>query len=461
VIGAITPVQVVEPFQFLQNIGGASTVTMADTINGSITVIPNINIVKIGGDIQTWKAPTKPVPNVNVALTGSVTDNQMTGAAGTYLFSVPSASNTIVTPTKATAGNDKISAADLLLIQNHIFGNVLASPYQWVAANVNNSGGPNPITLADYLLIQRVVLGTDQHIQGSPDWKFIPKSYTFPTPNPLSATFPTTISHTPATVDFLDDDFVAVRMGDVNGNIVPEFTNSESDDRSSETFRFRLDDRVFQAGEVITVPFKASDFTNRQAYQMTIEFDPAVFALENIGQGGLQLTDDHFGTAHLSEGSLTTVWVSREPVTFRDDEVLFTLSFRTLQAGRSLREVLHPGSSVTTAEAYDQDGKTMKIDFDFAPLANSVDEHDFALYQNQPNPFHSETTIGFRLPTTSRATLRVFNTSGRLVKTVVGEFEKGYNELRFRPDELGAAGVYWYELETPLHSDRKKMILLK
>jgi len=42
----------------------------------------------------------------------------------------------------------------------------------------------------------------------------------------------------------------------------------------------------------------------------------------------------------------------------------------------------------------------------------------------------------------------------------VGTFEKGYNELSFRKDELGKAGVYWYELETSTHSDRKKMILI-
>ena len=459
-LGAVSPVAVVPPFQFLQDIGGSPTQVMADSVNGTVTVNSVVNTLKIGGDIQTWKAPVKPVPNVNVALTGSVTSSQVTGVPGTYLFMVPSGSNTVVKPSKTTNGNANVTAADLLLIQNHIFGNVLASPYQWVAANVNNSGGANPITLADYLLIQRVVLGTDQHIQGSVDWKFIPKAYVFPTPNPLSVPFPTTISHLPATIDYLDDDFVAVRMGDVNGNIVPSFTSNESEERSDETFRFRLDDRAFRAGEVITIPFKASDFTDRQAYQLTIDFDPTVFVLENIGRGALQLTDDNFGTAHLSDGSLTTVWVSREPVTFRDDEVLFTLTFRTLRAGHTLREVLHPGSDVTSAEAYDRDGKTMKIDFEFAGFVQNP-ESDFALYQNQPNPFQNVTTIGFRLPVTSRATLRVFNASGRLVKTVVGEFEKGYNELNFRQDELGAAGVYWYELETPTNSDRKKMILLQ
>ncbi len=460
-LNAESPVNIVPPFQFLQSIGGTPTQVMADMQDGSVTITTVVNTVKIGGDIQTWKVPVKPVPNVNVSLTGDVNLTQVTGVPGTYLFTVPTGSTTVVTPTKATAGNANVTAADLLLIQNHIFGNVLSSPYQWIAANVNNSGGANPITLADYLLIQRVVLGTDQHIQGSVDWKFVPKTYVFPTPNPLSVPFPTTISHAPANMDFLDDDFVAVRMGDVNGNIIPMLTNNESEDRSSETFRFRLDDRTFRAGEVITVPFKASDFTSRQAYQMTINFDPTVFALENIGQGALQLTDDNFGTTHLSDGSLSTVWVSREPVTLRDEEVLFTLTFRTLRAGQSLRAVLHPGSDVTNAEAYDQDGKTMKIDFDFAQSVNNQVDSDFALYQNQPNPFQGQTTIGFRLPSTSRATLRVFNASGRLVKTVVGDFEKGYNEVNFRPDELGAAGIYWYELETPTHSDRKKMILMQ
>jgi hypothetical protein len=84
----------------------------------------------------------------------------------------------------------------------------------------------------------------------------------------------------------------------------------------------------------------------------------------------------------------------------------------------------------------------------------------FALYQNQPNPFNEMTTIGFRLPESGRAALRLFNASGQLVKTVNGNFEKGYNELNFRRDEFGAPGVYYYELETAKNSDRKKMILI-
>ena len=185
-----------------------------------------------------------------------------------------------------------------------------------------------------------------------------------------------------------------------------------------------------------------------------------VFVLEDIAPGVLPLTDDNFGTNYLSDGHLTTLWVSRESMTISDDEVLFTLRFRALRNGM-IAEMLRPSSALTVAEAYNFDGEMMNIDFEFTERNTTDNEASFTLYQNQPNPFNNVTTIGFRLPESSRGALRVFNASGQLVRTVVGNFEKGYNEFRFRESELGAPGVYYYELETPTHSDRKKMILIK
>ena len=157
---------------------------------------------------------------------------------------------------------------------------------------------------------------------------------------------------------------------------------------------------------------------------------------------------------------LTTLWVSAEPLTVAENEVLFTLKFKVLRSGSALSEVLRPGSEITRTEAYDRDGNTMKLDFEFIQPQTGSEAASFALYQNQPNPFNQTTTIGFRLPEAGRAAFRVFSASGQLVKTVVGNFEKGYNELNFRREEFGAPGVYYYEIETPTHGDRKKMILI-
>jgi len=461
-VGSAAPVTVVGvpvAIEFNQDSLGVPVIVPIDATNGSATITCTADAIEIGGDIQTWRLPTQPVPGVVVTLSGDVSDTQTTGVPGTYLFSeIPNNSDVTIAASKSTAGAAGISSADLLFIVNHIFGTQLLSPYQWVAADVN---GDANISLNDYLRIQRVVLATDQHILGSPDWKFVPKSYVFPSPNPLSAPVPQSIVHNPADMDFLDDDFVAVRMGDVNGNITPTLTNDQSEERfGGKSFRFRLDDSAFKAGEIVTVPFKASDFNQRLAYQMTIDFDPNVFALEDIAPGVLPLTDDNFGTNYLSDGHLTTLWVSRESMTIADDEVLFTLRFRALRNG-TIAEILRPSSALTVAEAYNFDGELMKIDFEFTERSTTDDKASFTLYQNQPNPFNATTTIGFRLPESSRGALRVFNASGQLVRTVVGNFEKGYNEFQFRESELGAPGVYYYELETPTHSDRKKMILIK
>jgi hypothetical protein len=431
---------------------------MIDIFNGSIEITCGTPDLEIAGDIQTWNNP-QPVPGVEVSLTGDVTANQTTGLPGTYLFGIPDNTNTTVACNKVTAGNAGLTGADVLLIKRHVLMiQQLTSPYQYVAADVSGEG---TLSLIDYARIQQVALGLLDHITGSPDWKFVPKSYVFPNPPLSMLPFPQSISHTPANMDFLDDDFVAVRMGDVNGSITPTFTNDDVFDRS-ETFLFRLDERNFQAGEIIEVPFKAMNFTDRSGWQMTVNFDPNVFELEGIVPGVLpEMSDANFGTMRVNEGQLTTLWVTPEPMTIADGEVLFTLKFKVLRNGGSLAEVLRPGSEITRAEAYDRDGSTMKLDFEFVQPQTGAEAASFALYQNQPNPFNSTTAIGFRLPESGRATFRVFNASGQLVKMVVGNFEKGYNELNFRRDELGAPGVYYYELETAKNSDRKKMILIE
>ncbi|MBK8555085.1 MAG: T9SS type A sorting domain-containing protein [Lewinellaceae bacterium] len=471
-VGSMSPATVVGSpvmVEFFQSQQGNPVTIMINVDNGSVSINGVANDLTIAGNIKTWinpEVPTsveKPVQNVTVNLSGGVGATTTTGVPGAYTFNVPNGVNTNTTCFKSTAGNAGITAGDLLRIVNHIFGDTMPSPYQWVAADVNNS---KTVSLGDYLLIQRVVLGTDQNLMNQLDWKFVPKSYVFPSNNtpmfgPLTNIPPNFIDHNPATMDFLNDDFVAVRMGDVNGNTPVNF-NSDANDRygNNDALYFGIDNRNVNSGEILEVPFKASDFNNRHAYQMTIAFDKNVLELEDVVMGSLpNLSDENFGMAHLDEGYLTSVWVNRDPVSLRDDEVMFTLRFRAIRSSKQLSDVLQPGSQITRAEAYTTGGSTQRIEFRYGQ-SQAHDIAPFVLYQNMPNPFQNVTTIAFRLPEAGRSTLRVFNMSGQLVKTVVGEFGKGYNEISLRKDDLGTPGVYWYELESPTHSDRKKMILI-
>jgi hypothetical protein len=89
-----------------------------------------------------------------------------------------------------------------------------------------------------------------------------------------------------------------------------------------------------------------------------------------------------------------------------------------------------------------------------------------ALNQNYPNPFNPETTIQFDLATESAVSLRVFDTTGQVVRTLVhGSMPAGSHvQLWDGRNEAGArvgSGIYFYELKAGAFTSMKKMTLLQ
>ena len=86
---------------------------------------------------------------------------------------------------------------------------------------------------------------------------------------------------------------------------------------------------------------------------------------------------------------------------------------------------------------------------------------EFTLGQNFPNPFNPTTTIHYELPRASHVILRVFNTLGQPVATLVqGEEEAGYHEVKFDGSEL-PSGVYLYRLTAGSFVQTRKLLILK
>lgn len=86
---------------------------------------------------------------------------------------------------------------------------------------------------------------------------------------------------------------------------------------------------------------------------------------------------------------------------------------------------------------------------------------EFGLKQNYPNPFNPSTTIEFSLPQSEFVTVKVYNTLGQEVETLVnGVQEAGTYTARFDASRL-TSGVYFYRLQAGQFSQTKKMILLK
>jgi hypothetical protein len=71
----------------------------------------------------------------------------------------------------------------------------------------------------------------------------------------------------------------------------------------------------------------------------------------------------------------------------------------------------------------------------------------FNLYQNYPNPFNSTTSIEFDLPKTSEVSLRILNTLGENITTLVSEtLPAGNYKYQWSPSAEMASGIYLFQL---------------
>ena len=98
----------------------------------------------------------------------------------------------------------------------------------------------------------------------------------------------------------------------------------------------------------------------------------------------------------------------------------------------------------------------------------------FSLSQNYPNPFGELTIINYQLPEPIHTTLRIYDLSGRVVRTLVSENqEPGYYEVKWNLRGVSGdrlpSGVYFYRIRACPEPGRgagsfirtRKMVILR
>jgi hypothetical protein len=399
----------------------------------------------IGGKITNEEDES--VQSVSVDLSGQMSHNMITSADGEYVFtSLDGGYDYTVTPTRDDDPRNGVSTYDLVLISKHILNvEKLNSPYKIIAADANNSGN---VSTLDLVALRKLVLRVSDELPNNTSWRFVDKSYVFPNPeNPWTAEFPEVININNLSTHELAANFFAIKVGDVNGNSKANDLLGVDDRTFKGNLLFNVEEASVKAGEEFTVDFVAN--ANVLGYQFTLEYNNSVEVVDIIEAIA---GESNF---HVMEGSIATSWNEDKEIA---GAKMFSVVFRAVE-DVNVSEVMNVSSSVTEAEAYNRNGELMGVALEFN---SGVVESDFDLYQNTPNPFRGETTIGFNLPEASTATLTITDVSGKVLQVVEGQFTKGYNEVTLKRSEMGAAtGVLTYQLDTDSHSATKKMIIIE
>jgi len=405
----------------------------------------------IAGQTATEQGAGVEGVTVNINSPSGFDNTVATDVDGNFMSAVPANGDFTVTPVHDVDPLNGVTTYDLVVISKHILGvDLLDSPYQVIAADANKS---NTVTTFDLVELRKLILFINTEFPNNTSWRFVDKDFNFANPaNPFASQFPEVINLNNVTAGQLAHDFVAIKVGDVNGSAAVNFASAEDRTMVGDLV-LNADDIEMTEGQTYTVEFKATEFAV-SGYQFTMNFDNDALSFNGIVPA---LADEsNFGLTMVNEGVITTSWNSNEVKTLATDEVVFGLTFTAKQSGL-LSELLSVNSRYTVAEAYTADAELLNVALSFN---NTIVADGFELYQNTPNPFATQTIIGFYLPEATSATLTISDVQGKVVKVIDREFVKGYNQVELKRSDLGATGVLYYRLDTETDSATRMMILV-
>lgn len=425
--------------------------TVNVTNSGGICVgdPPSIQAI-VAGNIHTNTGDMVEAVEIKVDGEGDM-PNATTSTGGDFSLNLNKGGAYNVIPVKQDAPLNGVTTFDLIVISKHILGlQTFTSPYEYIAADVNKSG---TITAFDLVQLRQLILNIIPDFPTNDSWRFVDAKYTFATTNPLQEDFREAIEINDHQADRMDADFVAIKIGDVNGTAATN-TLQQSEARTNRNkLTFTWTDRALEAGETFTLDFTVADLQTIEGYQLALDFTG--LELMNIQEGLVK--HHHFGQQLLNRNILLSSWdrlsSSTESTTIHTH--LFSLELKAQSAG-NLSEFLHLQPTITPTEAYHVTGEILDITLDFE-MTNTV----FTLEQNRPNPFKEQTTIGFQLPDAGRVNLTILDVQGRILLQEAKDFAAGNQQWLIEGQSLTTKGILYYQLATENEVLTKKMMLLE
>lgn len=368
---------------------------------------------------------------------------QVTDYNGEYAFgNTPFLLDYMVT---ITSDNDDylngVSTLDILHIQRHILGQrKFDNPYDMISADVNNDRN---ITALDLIELRKLILGIYDVLPNSDSWRYVTDYDNIPTTNPWQYSTQNTIQTMSA--DMMDQNFMALKVGDVNGTASFSVGDNLIERRSSGAVEFDLRDQKIVIGQLVELSMTTVD-SGVNGFQFAIAYN---------NMNLVDIRSDYLSEANYSnqENVITFSYSGNEALS--EGEIM-TLTFESNTSGL-LSDLIHINNQRISSEAYVGDNlelNDLKVRFGNSNVTTQ-------LLQNQPNPFSENTIIGFVLSEAGAADITLYDTHGRMLRRISGDYASGYNEIEINKSDLNTTGLIYYQLISGDFSTTKHMVIVE
>lgn len=337
-----------------------------------------------------------------------------------------------------------ISTFDILLIRKHLLNiQPFISPYEHFAADVNQNGA---ISTIDILLTRKILLGIDSILPNEKSWRFIDPDFTFTTNTPLQEPYEECLEIVDNSLIVMER--IAIKIGDVNDSASPNISSHVERNTSDETLKLKLSNRSTLDG-IHNVEITLDESIEVHGLQMAMEYDKDKFHF--IGLSPESSIALEAANIHVSpDGLIKISWDNSYPINLRKDDVLFNLIFEESIRNSGAPE-LSLNNKYLAAELYDGD-------LNIIPLTIEKKPREFSLQQNYPNPFSSQTSISFSIPSEGEVELKVFDLLGNVIYTNSVFYPAGTNKFLFDADILSSTKVFFYQLSYMNQTLTKQMV---
>jgi hypothetical protein len=402
----------------------------------------------IAGTVGTDK--NRMVDNVTVRLESSEVMLAKTDVAGAFKFQgMPLNATYNVTAENNENYLNGVSTLDLVMIQRHILGaQKLNSAFNIVAADVNND---TKISASDLVELRKLILGVYTKLPSNKSWRFLDANQTFADaskPFPFSESVKVNIANTSVN----NVDLKAIKIGDVNESASVNVKDQNAEPRTNKTLKLEIGQQAFEKGNRIIVPVYAGSKNDISGLQFTMKLNSNLKVI-GVVPGAINMTDDNIA---ITGSTFAASFASASSIEVNQNDELFALVLEAVNAG-SMTNSIQVTNDVVKSEAYNTELEIMNVAL---TMRNGAVASEVSLMQNVPNPFQTTTTIQFMLPEAQKATLKVFDITGKTVYSKEGEYVKGQNQVVLHSEQLGAGGVLYYQLETKGYTSTKKMIMM-
>ncbi|NOT36256.1 MAG: T9SS type A sorting domain-containing protein, partial [Saprospiraceae bacterium] len=433
--------------------GNTSFVKTLIIVNDNPNQIPICKpklLAKIEGSI--YNPQKEKIERVEVVLENSGKPNQISNYNGDYAFeNVFQNQSYVIKPYFNDDWLNGVSTADIVSIQKHILGKeVFASPYQMIAADVNNS---KSITSADISELRKLILGIKNEVSSNTSWRFISSEYIFGSiDNCLKESFDGFYK-----IDNLDRnmiiDFVGVKIGDLN-NTAKTRGSQGIQVRTNTVLHLNYNNQLLAKDKEYEIDIYSDELIEFQGFQTTFKFNSDLCEVISVaGNPDLNLGNDNINSNHLKDGLFSVCWNSTSQ---KNNSTVLKVKIRS-KSGVLVSELLSLSSTITESLSIDANGNEAQIDL----IPFKSEKIDFEVFQNNPNPWQNSTSIGIIVPSSVLLEFRIYNIAGKLIYESKRIVDKGYSELKVDGSTLPCNGLYYYQIQNGELVRTNKMMYYK